>query len=531
MNFHEILQLVIDDTFDVSLAAFRPELAICATIVALLLVRMILPRWQSGPTIVTLAGSAAALWLLSPCCCLCPASSAAETFHGPIFTGMLIADGFGVFMRALLIGFVILFTIFTRISRFPRRADTAEFFVLVLGATLGMCLMVSANHMIMVFMGIEMASVPSYILAGMIKEDRRASEAALKYAVYGAAAAGVMLYGISLIVGTLGTAQLPAMAAALAELLQSPAAPQSYMILVLGGLMLAVGVAFKLSAVPFHFWTPDVFEGAAAEVAAFLSIASKAAALGLLVRLIVGFGYSPEPEALAALDPVRTFIVTLVALLAAVTCTFGNLAAYGQTNMKRLLAYSTIAHAGYMMMPAAAMAATMGDDAAGAAKAAAAIAFYAAIYLFMNLGAFAFTAFVRNKIESEEIEDYAGMAGSSTGAAVCMMLILFSLVGLPPLAGFAAKFPAFASLFDARLLALLAIGLINTVISLFYYLRVVRVLVMPAGEKQSTGSPVRLPMASPAGLYLLLVTVPIIVLGVWWNGLFTWAGAAAASLF
>ena len=380
-------------------------------------------------------------------------------------------------------------------------------------------------------MGLEMASVPSYILAGMVKSDRRASEAALKYAVYGAAAAGVMLYGISLLVGTLGTAHLPTMAVMLAELLQSPDAAASYMVLILGGLMLAVGVAFKLSAVPFHFWAPDVFEGAAAEVAAFLSVASKAAALGLLVRLVIALGYTPEPEALAALAPVRTFTVALVGVLAAVTCTFGNLAAYGQTNMKRLLAYSTIAHAGYMMMPVAAMAAMMGADTAGAKAAAASVAFYVSIYLFMNLGAFAFVAFVRGSKGRESIADYAGMIGVSAGAAVCMSIILFSLVGLPPLAGFAAKFPAFAAVFDAGLLSLLAIGLVNTVLSLFYYLRVVKVMVMPGDGKETASSVVRLPMASPAGLFLLMVTVPILVFGIWWNGLFAWAVAAAETLF
>ncbi|MBN2292161.1 MAG: NADH-quinone oxidoreductase subunit N, partial [Pirellulales bacterium] len=352
MNFHELVQHVFDDTLAISLPAFRPEMVLCATIVALLLVRMIVPRWLSGPTILTLTGCSLAMWLLAPWRYFCHFfADGTDTFAGETFTGMLQVDGFGVFMRALLIAFVILFVIFTRITRFPHRLDTAEFFVLVLGATVGMCLMVSANHMMIVFLGVEMASVPSYILAGMMKENRRASEAALKYSVYGAAAAGIMIYGISLLCGTLGTAQLPAMAAALAELLQTPTASSSYMILVLGGLMLTVGVAFKLSAVPFHFWAPDVFEGAPAEIAAFLSIASKAAALGLLVRLAIGLGYSPEPEALATLAPVRTFIVATIGVMAAVTCTFGNLAAYGQISMKRLLAYSTIAHAGYMMMP------------------------------------------------------------------------------------------------------------------------------------------------------------------------------------
>ncbi len=188
------------------------------------------------------------------------------------------------------------------------------------------------------------------------------SEAALKYAVFGAGTAGVMLYGLSLLSGVLGSAHLPTMASRLATLLQTGIGPEHATVLVLGGLMLAVGVAFKLSAVPFHFWAPDVFEGATAEVAAFLSIASKAAALGLLVRLAAGFSFCSDPAGMAALAPVRQYVGTLVAVLAAVTCTFGNLAAYGQTNMKRLMAYSTIAHAGYMMMAVAAAVALLGPS-------------------------------------------------------------------------------------------------------------------------------------------------------------------------
>ena len=199
----------------------------------------------------------------------------------------------------------------------------------------------------------------------------------MKYAVFGAGTAGVMLYGMSLLVGVLGSAHLPTMTARLAAMLQDPSHVEAgrSTVLILGGLMLTVGVAFKLSAVPFHFWAPDVFEGATAEVAAFLSVASKAAALGLLVRLATGFAFPADlffPEstiprdpttvaaAVAALAPVRQYIVVLISVLAAVTCTFGNLAAYGQTNMKRLLAYSTIAHAGYMMMPVAAAVSLLG---------------------------------------------------------------------------------------------------------------------------------------------------------------------------
>jgi NADH-quinone oxidoreductase subunit N len=239
---------------------------------------------------------------------------------------------------------------------------------------------------------------------------------------------------------------------------------------------------------------------------------------------------------LAALAPAQAYIAGLIALLAAVTCTFGNLAAYGQTNMKRLLAYSTIAHAGYMMMPVAAAVALLGSGNPAKAEAAvAAVAFYAGIYLFMNLGAFAVVAFLRNVLRSEQIADYAGLIRRSPGLAVCMAIILFSLLGLPPLAGFAAKFTIFAALFKgwkstklAWLLLLLAIGLLNTVLSLFYYLRVVKTMIV-APEPEDRPAP-EIGLWSAPGLYCLMVTLPILVLGVWWNGLFDWAETAASTV-
>jgi NADH-quinone oxidoreductase subunit N len=218
----------------------------------------------------------------------------------------------------------------------------------------------------------------------------------------------------------------------------------------------------------------------------------------------------------------------LISLLAAVTCTFGNLAAYGQTNMKRLLAYSTIAHAGYMMMPVAAVAAVAGTNPEGARNAVAAMGLYLGIYLFMNLGAFAFVAFLRNATGSEQIADYAGLVRRSPGLTVCMTIILFSLVGLPPLAGFAAKFAVFARLFDARLLTLLVIGGLNTVLSLFYYLRVVRVMII-SPERAERPAPV-IPLWSIPGAYCAVLTVPLLALFVWWDGLYQWVQAAMKSL-
>jgi NADH-quinone oxidoreductase subunit N len=400
--------------------------------------------------------------------------------------------------------------------------------------------MASANHLLMVFMAVEMASVPSYALAGLLKGRRASSEAALKYAVYGAGAAGVMLYGISLMAGLLGTCHIPSMAAELARVVDGGAgvATGSVMVLALGGLMVAVGLAFKLSAVPFHFWCPDVFEGAAAEVGGFLSVASKAAAVALLVRLASGLG-GTAGGTVAGLtgqlgDPgaTRHFIVHLVGLMAAVTCTLGNLAAYGQTNMKRLLAYSTIAHAGYLMMAVAAGVALIGADPDASRDAFAAVAFYLGTYVFMNLGAFAIVALLRNRLRSEEIGAYAGLVRSSPGIVVASAVVLVSLIGLPPLAGFAAKFLVFSALVQAitagaekpLMIVLLVVGGLNTVISLFYYLRVLKVMTFDPPPADRAGGD--FPLVSLPGAVVTALAVPVVLLGVFWSGLYELAHVA-----
>lgn len=312
MNFHDLQQSVFSN-LSVSLAAFRPELAICATIVVLLLARMLLPRWKAAAYYVMVLGAAAALYVAVP------TTGAVPTQSTPLFDGMLVYDSFAVGLRIILLLFLLIFVGFTRVTGVPDLEDATEFYVLVLGATLGMCLMVSANHALVVLLGIEMASVPSYVLAGILRHRRASAEAALKYAVFGAGAAGVMLYGISLLTGQLGSAHLPTMAARLAEWLHTYTGPDRNVlvtVLVLGGLMTLVGLAFKLSAFPFHFWAPDVFEGAPAEIGAFLSIASKAAALGLLARLAMVFSMSADAQITADLAGSRLFLTALLTLLA-----------------------------------------------------------------------------------------------------------------------------------------------------------------------------------------------------------------------
>lgn len=586
MNLHDLVSELIIDTKGVasgsfldvgansSLRAFLPELILCATILVMLFLRLFKAGEKVPAALIALLGSLAALYYAAPWEHL---AGGAVTPRMEIFTGMLVYDGFSIYVRSLLFLFAGLFAIFTWLSGIPDHADGPDVMTLVIGATLGMCLMASANHLLMVFLAVEMASVPSYALAGLLKGRRVGSEAALKYAVYGAGAAGVMLYGISLLAGIANTAHLPTVAVRLAEKLPTMNGPE-VALLALAGLLIGVGLAFKLSAVPFHFWAPDVFEGAPAEVGAFLSIASKAAALALLIRVALGVGLPtelsrptvavakseavvaadvvyvakvadehPEPtpaeppakvDAKSTLEPVRQFTARLIAFVAILTCTFGNLAAYGQTNIKRMLAYSTIAHAGYMMMPVAALVAVAGTKPELAQQAAAGVGVYLAVYLFMNLGAFAAVAFLRNAMRSEEIADYAGLIKKAPITVVCFTIILFSLIGLPPFSGFVGKLAIFVPLASAWLaieggggfflfLALL-VGVLNTAVCLVYYLRVVKVMCIdeaPADRPPFVYSDVSLP-----GAFLWLITVPTALLIVSWSWLNELALAAARQL-
>jgi NADH-quinone oxidoreductase subunit N len=572
MNFQSLITDLTADSEN-SIMLFMPEICLSLFISLFLLVRLISRRidlfW------VALVGAVAGLISSRPW-----ELGSEELIGSELFTGLLVHDGLTVAMRTILMGFLVMFLIFTKISGIPDREDGADIYSLIFGATLGMCLMVSANHLLVVFLAIEMTSVPSYVLAALMKGRRRGSEAGLKYAIYGAGAAGVMLYGISLLSGLTSSAHLPTIALQLAEILPNMSASEQA-VLCLSAIMIAVGVAFKLSVVPFHFWAPDVFHGACAEVNAFLSIASKAAALALLLRLAVGLGsvpletiaeraesqgatanvqlldiQPPTPVAIfedaaedevvdqplasvepseqldervarkaakdAQLAPVRNFIGLLVAFFAIITTTFGNLAAYGQTNIKRMLAYSTIAHAGYMIMAICPLMALLGVDSSGAENAASALLQYIVVYVFMNLGAFAIIAFLRNYIGSEEISDYSGMIKTRPALVICLALIFFSLVGLPPLAGFLGKFAIFASITEAYtsttqnyLLVILVVAGINTAISLFYYLAVIKTMIM--GEP-STAKPVgNLEVGKIETAYVIAITAPTVLLIVCWE--------------
>lgn len=558
--FFTLVNHLTSDTF-ASLPGFGVELVLCVTIIVILLARMFPFSERIDSTWFALLGTLVALCVLSPLApwdiSQSPARmvSIGEMPRVEIFTGLLVHDGFTVVIKTFLLVFLLLFFVLVKLTRAHRKPDSPDFSTLVLGSALGMCLMVSANHMLMIFLAIEMASVPSYAMVAIHRHDRKGSEAALKYAVYGAGTAGVMLYGISLLAGMLNSAHVPTMALHLAQMAAAGITPAESVILVMAMLMILVGVAFKLSAVPFHQWCPDVFEGATAEVGAFLSVASKAAALALLVRLSVGltclesaplelisWGDGSElnvPDSAElvglALGSVQNFVAWVIAVMAAVTCTFGNLAAFAQTNIKRLLAYSTIAHAGYMMMAVPAVLALVSIDTYVAGQCVGYLALYIAVYLLMNLGAFAVVAMVRDVTGSEEIRDYAGMIHRSKSFTICLTVMLVSLVGLPPLAGFIGKFAVFAGLArgylasgETYLVALLVIGCVNTAISLFYYLRIVKTMTIDSAEADT--APLR---SSPSILqtgYLWLLAVPVMVLIVGWDFLNVWIQQAVLGL-
>jgi NADH-quinone oxidoreductase subunit N len=505
------------------LTAFLPELLLCAAIVIMLLLRVlrVLEREHMGwlALLFTAGALVVAGYQWRDFAEYMPRPEGFvpgfEQHSMDLFGGMLIFDRFSVFIKLFLLLFTALVILLGLMTRIPDREDSADFFCLVLGATVGMSIMASANHLLMVFMGVEMASVPSYALAGFLKGRRESSEAALKYVVYGGGAAGVMLYGISLIAGRFGTGYLPDV---LFYLTQSSLDP----LIVLGILFILVGIAFKLAAVPFHFWCPDVFEGAAAEVAAFLSVASKGAALALLARFALGMGEVDSAPRLGEVGSLPRLMIFILAGAAAVTTTFGNLAAYAQTNLKRLLAYSTIAHAGFMMMGLA----TMTRDGA------AAVLFYLAIYLLMNLGAFAVVAFLRNLTGSEDLSSFRGLVQRSPVMVITLAVFLLSLLGLPPLAGFAAKFQIFQVLYQtadryagdpavaATLYALLVIGGLNTVLSLFYYVKVIKVMTLERPLEEIEGRPVAA-LEAPAvqSGYATVLAILVLALGVFWNPL------------
>lgn len=529
MTFSQLLDGLIRDTLQVSVPAFAAELVVCATIVVLLMGRLFGTDRLLSPRWVVLGGAVLAFLATLPQVRDAFFGGRSPVEHATLFTGMLVDDRLTVYMRVLLTALLALTAWLTAVSGLPDREDGPDFHTLLFGSTLGSLLMAQSNHLLMLFLAVEMSSVPGYALVGFQKGRRTSGEAALKYLVYGAGAAGVLLYGTSLLAGTLGTASLPEVALRMPDVLGEGASPLASAVgrtAVLGALFVFAGLAFKLALVPFHFWCPDAFEGASAEVAGFLSIAPKAGAFALLVRVVQSL-FGAET---AAVEELRYAFGLGLAVVSALTMTLGNLAAFGQENVKRLFAYSTIAHAGYLLMGVAAWMVAGGEAGRRGLEG---LLYYLAVYVFMNLGAFAIVAMVRNATYGERVDDFAGLWARMPIACGGMALCCLSLVGIWPAGGFIGKFMVFAAALSAGwtssvIWALVAVGALNTVWSLFYYARILQAMYLRPPTDLDRVDEIRPSRAGDA--LVLALTAPILASGVFVTPLSRMASAAAESV-
>jgi NADH-quinone oxidoreductase subunit N len=411
-----------------------------------------------------------------------------------LFGNMLAVDSFALFFKLLflVIAALVILASAGYVARFSR--FQGEYYALVLLSALGMMLMAAASELISIYLALELASISLYILVGFLK-DPKSTEASLKYLLLGAVASAVLLFGMALIFGFTGQTQLGDIAAAiqgmsLAGVLSSPG-------LITGMVLMVAGFGFKIAAVPFHMWVPDVYEGAPTPITAYLSVASKAAGFAVILRVFYSaFGL---PDWLS-LDWGMLF-----AILAAVGMTLGNVIALPQTNIKRMLGYSSIAQAGYLLVGLA----TVGFASAGDIAGRSGLLFFLASYALTNLGAFIAIIAISSKLDSDLISDYAGMAKRAPVLALALTLCLVSLIGMPPAAGFMAKFYIFSGAVQNGLLWLVIIAVINSVISAYYYLRVVKVMWM---DKPASRSKV----PSPAALRVALAIscIGVLALGI-----------------
>jgi NADH-quinone oxidoreductase subunit N len=485
-----------------SLAYFLPEFALTATVLLLVGLHVALKdRTTSAPAILSLVGVGAALLLAGGCC-------AAGSGAG-LFEGMVANDAFATFFKVLT-SLTTLFVILMSLQSNDLIGRTqAEYYIFLVSVLLGMFCLVSATDLVMLYVALELVSIPSYLLAGYLKGEKKSTEAAMKYVVYGGTASGSMIYGFSILFGVAGSTQF----GDIARVLASGSAP--LLPLALSVVLVTVGFGYKIAAVPFHMWSPDVYEGAPTPVTAFLSVGPKAAGFAVLVRFFYSAFAMQDPasglwKVTAAVDWPMLF-----AILSTATMTVGNLVAIKQDNVKRLLAYSSIAHAGYMLMGFVAL------SPAGLQ----AILFYLVTYLFMNLGAFYIVLLVANRTQGEEIAAFRGLGSRSAFLAVALALFLFSLTGLPPFAGFIGKVYLFSAIIDKGLYWLAIVAALNSAVSLYYYARIVKAMFL---EKASDDSGIAV---SPlAGALVVIFVVPTMVLGVYWEPVIRIATEASTKL-
>jgi NADH-quinone oxidoreductase subunit N len=465
-----------------------PELVLTAGSLLLLVADVLLPRGSKALTWVAVGALVATLLSLAPF-----VNTQVEVAHG-----LIAVDRFALFFKIVFLVAAVLTVLMSERYMTIEGASLGEYYFLILCSTLGMMIMAGGIDLIVAFIGLETMAVSFYILTGFIKPNQRSNEAAVKYFLLGAFSLGILLYGMSIMYGLSGTTSLRVMSGLFAGQTRDPR-------LVLAVILVVAGMGFKIAAVPFHMWAPDVYEGAPTPVTAFLSVGSKAAAFALLLRIF-----------LEGLPVMNADWRLLFWVLSVVTMTVGNLAAVTQSNLKRMLAYSSIAHAGYLLIGVV----------SGTPRGITAMLIYLAIYAFMQLGAFAVIVMMRRQdVVGDELKDFSGLHARHPLAAFAMLVFMLSLGGIPPTAGFMGKFWLFSAAIDAQYYGLAVIAVLNSAISLYYY---VRVAVFMYLRKETSGSE---PVSSPAlSLALVVAVVATLGLGVYPRLLFDAAEASARTL-
>jgi NADH-quinone oxidoreductase subunit N len=474
-------------------APIVPEILLLALGILVLFLDLVIPRdQQRNLGWVTAAGMGLIMLLMAP---FMPGEMPQRAWGGMIrfdwlsytFTMIFL---FGAAVTALLA------------MDYPELGGRGDFYVLMIASTIGMTFMAAAGDLVMVFLAIETVSIPMYVLAGFIVRSERSTEAGFKYLLFGAMTSAVMLYGFSLLYGFAGTTDLEQI---LAGLQQGGVSDP----LVLGSLVLVlVGLSFKVSVVPFHFWAPDVYQGAPTPVAGFLSTASKAAGFAVLVRLLFFVFSSPAT--------INAWIILLAALSVA-TMTLGNLIALAQRDIKRLLAYSSIAHAGYILIGVVSVGSDLGLTS---------VVYYLLAYLMTNLAAFAIVSAYGRIAGSDDMTAYYGLSRRSPGLALAMLVAFLSLAGMPPFAGFVAKVFIFAAAVDAGQIWLAVVGVLNSIIGLYYYLTVMKYVYLYRSE----GDEQPLQLSGSFKLAIGVLVVGILVVGTLFSPWFNWAAIAAQAM-
>lgn len=493
-----------------SLASFMPETALLITFVVAILADLIFKKSKSIAGIISLLGFiiAGVFLVTNEFNMVLAEAITASNFNGEsIFSGTFVVDPFsiGFKMVILLSSFiVILMSLFSK-ELYSDDRSLGEYYNLITGMTFGMFLLAGSNNLIMIYLAIETMSLASYVLAGYTKEIKRASEASLKYVIFGALSSGIMIYGISLLFGLTGSFNLLEINQYIVLNGVSDTA------LIISVLMILAGFGYKISAVPFHFWAPDVYEGAPVTITAYLSVASKAAGFAVLIRFIKAGFIDPMfvNEPMWEVFPVDLQMQDVIVALSIATMTLGNLVAVWQTNVKRMLAYSSIAHAGYLLMGVAVM-----SDAGVAA-----ILIYFFAYMLMNLGAFYVVLLIANKTGSEELEDYTGLGYKAPFLGVGMTIFMISLTGLPPTVGFIGKLYLFMSVIEGGFIWLAVIGVLNSVVSLFYYVKVIRNMWVRGVDDDAE----KFDYSAASKFVMYLLAFPTLLFGLYYTPLQSWA--------